>query len=191
MKRKRKVKYVSSLKLNMMDSILDLKDDKLTKGSIEGVIVGANIKPLCSSSIHIKKCAGDAIIERWAVFIHIKLPDNKQLDMAWELNDSVSFESGLMSTSKFINTKNVFAPNRGKRLPVIKIVLTACGVKEWVDLIGTHVLINMIQQEPFEPFGSHCKVLPSIRPIDSGDEDIIGFVPNWSSLLEQDEIWDN
>lgn len=184
---KMKVKPVSSLKLNMMDSVLQLDDDKLIRGSIEGVIVGANIKPLCSSSVCIKNCTGDAIIERWAIFIHIKLPDNKQLDMAWELNDTISFESGLINTTKYVDTRNIFSTNKGKRIPVLKLVLNACGVKEWVELIGTHVLIDMIQHSPFDPFGGPYNVLPSVKPI-SGDR--VGYMSNWSLLLDQDEIWE-
>lgn len=107
--------------------------------SEEGIICGVNIKAFKEKEKTVKE-AGIPVLKKtttWGLFLHIRMPNDDQYDAIWELEKT--FTKGLDDVPR-----HKVAKKRDRYFiePTVAKVFRACGVNEWVDLIGTKIRVK-------------------------------------------------
>lgn len=115
----------------------------LSSEEIKGTICGINIKPIFPTKS--KMVDSDNFVEcdikytkKWGLFVHIRLENNDQYDAVWKIEDTFSLNSEYGVPEKKDGKKK-----RKQHIthPTIPTLFNIIGVDEWVDVIGTEVII--------------------------------------------------
>lgn len=109
-------------------------EPRVVQINTRAIICGANIKPFATTTKVKDGILGT--IKDWGIFVHFRLPNGNQLDGIWKLESSVT---NALST---IPRRKVGKNHPIPVVPAMPIVLRACGVNEFVDLIGVEVKIK-------------------------------------------------
>lgn len=109
--------------------------------SVEGEVCGINIKEIK----HKEKTGKKSLIPvpkritTWGIFLHIRIQNGDQYDAIWNIDKSYTMGDCDIPIKK-IDKKYI---NRYE-IASIPTVLRAVGVNEWVDVIGSKVIIKSL-----------------------------------------------
>lgn len=107
--------------------------------SQEGTICGVNIKAFKEKEKTVKR-DGVPVVRRittWGLFLHIKMENGDQYDAIWKINKTFTEGHNKIPQCKPLSRKASYFVE-----PAIAKVFRACGVKEWVELIGTKIRVK-------------------------------------------------
>lgn len=164
-----------------------------------GTVCGINIKPIDRPN-------------NIGLFLHIRVPNGDQYDFIWKLYDNLELIDDIYVQKERIDVKfndikalsrnccSWIGKDKNKELkkglkksdsltvhrniyPLIPAIFNKCGVKEWVEVIGSNVQISTIprnKEDTYRPIP-----LPYIRRID--DPNFRIMVPHYFDIQTQDQ----
>lgn len=107
----------------------------------EGTICGVNIKAFKEKEKTVKDRGINVQkkITTWGLFLHIRMDNGDQYDAIWKLDKSFTKGLNNIPQCKVMSKKARYFVE-----PTIAKLFRACGVNEWVELIGTTIRVKPI-----------------------------------------------
>lgn len=133
-----------------LEIIKNIKGDRSVGGDIrllsasiyeECVVCGINIKTI--DSMLLQKGKTQIFKKKWGLFVHLKREDGSQIDLVYSLGKTTNSQDSI--PCKKLKNKHPMIV-----MATIPSVFESFGVEEWVQMVGTHILLRYIIDEDKE-----------------------------------------